>query len=140
MLQITPKIFVPLEEITIKAVLAQGPGGQKVNKTSSAVHLRFDILASSLPEECKTRLRKRQDRRISAAGVVTIKARTSRTFSHNRAEALARLQQLIKAATVIPKKRHQTRPSRASRCKRLEAKTRQSRLKSLRKPAAREIL
>lgn len=111
---------------------AQGAGGQNVNKVSSAVHLRFDIRASSLPQDVKHRLLQRGDKRITRTGVVVIKAQQHRSLELNRAEALARLQALVQAAAVAPKRRRPTRPTRASKERRIEAKQRRGRIKALR--------
>jgi ribosome-associated protein len=132
MLKISEHITLPDSEIQMIAIRAQGAGGQNVNKVSSAIHLRFDINASSLPESLKERLRKVTDRRISSDGVVIIKAQRYRSQDKNREDALARLQALIADAAMQPGIRTPTRPTRASKRKRLEAKTKHGQLKSLR--------
>ena len=123
---------VPESEVEISAIRAQGAGGQNVNKVSSAIHLRFSVPASSLPEQIKHRLMALHDQRITKDGVVVIKSQTHRSQEKNRADALQKLNELIDSVALVPKARRPTKPSRSSQTKRLEHKNLRGQVKSLR--------
>jgi len=125
---------IPEAEVEVSAVRAQGAGGQNVNKVSSAIHLRFDIRRSSLPEDHKARLLALPDRRITRDGVLVIKAQSHRTQELNRAEAWGRLQELVDSVAAPPRTRRPTKPTAGSRRRRLEAKTIRAEVKQQRRP------
>ncbi len=122
------------DEVVFEPIRAQGAGGQNVNKVSNAVHLRFDIGASSLPPEVKVRLRALSDQRVSREGVVVIKAQRYRSLEKNREDALSRLNALVAEAAEVQPERRPTRPTRASRRRRVDSKVKRGQVKALRRP------
>ena len=133
MLKISHQVAIPDSEIDIHAIRSQGAGGQNVNKVSSAIHLQFDIAASSLPPFYKKELLKLKDHRISQEGVITIKAQQYRSQEQNREDAFTRLQELIQSVAIPRKKRRATKPTKGSKQRRLESKTKRGKLKTLRR-------
>ena len=133
MFAVTSHIAIPDSEIDIHAMRSQGAGGQNVNKVSSAIHLQFDIAASSLPPFYKEELLKLRDHRISDDGVITIKAQQYRSQERNREDALTRLRELLQSVAIPRKKRRATKPTKGSKQRRLESKTKRGKLKTLRR-------
>ena len=131
-LEISNYISIPDEEIRFRAIRAQGAGGQNVNKVSTAIHLRFDVQSSSLPERCKQKLLALSDQRLNADGQIVIKAQRYRSQEKNRADALARLAELIRDAVKVEKRRRPTKPTRGSKQRRMDKKTRRGKLKTQR--------
>ena len=132
MLTISRNVSIPERDIEMQGVRAQGAGGQNVNKASSAIHLRFNIVESCLPDFYKHRLMLLKDKRITRDGIVVIKAQRYRTQEKNREDALQRLQELVRSVANVPRTRVATKPTRSSQRKRLDGKTRHSRTKQLR--------
>ena len=133
MISVTANLHIDENEVELSAIRSQGSGGQNVNKVATAIHLRFDIAASSLPEQVKERLLKRRDSRVTTEGVFVMKSQNYRTQEQNRADALLRLTEWIQGATVTQKRRKPTRPGKGVKKRRMETKQKQSRQKQLRK-------
>ena len=131
-MSISHPIVIPESEVEFTAIRAQGPGGQNVNKVSCAIHLRFDIAASSLSDYIKEKLLKLNDQRITKDGVIVIKAQQSRSLEKNKQEALQRLLELVESAAIIQKLRRPTKPTRSSQTRRLESKNTRGRVKATR--------
>ncbi len=133
MLKISERVIIPSREIDINAVRSTGAGGQNVNKVSTAIHLRFDIKASSLPDFYQEKLLKLNDSRISTGGVIVIKAQQFRTQQQNKEDALKRLKDLIKSVSIPKKKRFVTKPTKGAKRKRLDSKAKRGQLKASRR-------